>query len=53
MGVILDVPNGKTRFAPGERVGVILDVPNGKNDGEVLGIKYFNCRPNKAWAICT
>jgi CAP-Gly domain len=36
---------GQTKFADGEWIGVELDQPEGKNDGSVIGVKYFECRP--------
>ncbi|OQR93350.1 glycoside hydrolase [Achlya hypogyna] len=37
---------GTTEFAQGDWVGVELDGPDGKNDGEINGVRYFQCEPN-------
>ncbi|EQC39059.1 hypothetical protein SDRG_03267 [Saprolegnia diclina VS20] len=37
---------GTTEFAQGDWVGVELDAPEGKNDGEINGVRYFQCEPN-------
>lgn len=34
---------GETEFATGEWAGVELDYPDGKNNGEICGVKYFDC----------
>ncbi|XP_063675650.1 CAP-Gly domain-containing linker protein 1-like isoform X31 [Bolinopsis microptera] len=36
---------GEPQFASGIWVGVELDTENGKNDGEVKGVRYFQCEP--------
>lgn len=36
---------GPTQFAAGQWVGVELDTAEGKNDGNVQGVKYFDCKP--------
>jgi dynactin 1 len=36
---------GQTKFADGEWIGVELDTAEGKNDGSVIGVQYFECRP--------
>ena len=36
---------GEPQFANGIWVGVELDTENGKNDGEVKGVRYFQCQP--------
>ncbi|KAL5265794.1 hypothetical protein ACHWQZ_G006482 [Mnemiopsis leidyi] len=36
---------GEPQFAKGMWVGVELDTEQGKNDGEVKGVRYFQCRP--------
>ena len=36
---------GEPQFAKGVWVGVELDTEQGKNDGEVKGVRYFQCKP--------
>lgn len=36
---------GQTKFAPGDWIGIELSSPNGKNNGQVGGVKYFECQP--------
>ena len=37
---------GEPQFAKGMWVGVELDTDQGKNNGEVKGVRYFECKPN-------
>ena len=57
LGAIVDVTAGQggrgvvrfcgaTSFAAGKWVGVELNEPKGKNDGTVLGVRYFTCKPS-------
>mmetsp|Transcript_17903 Transcript_17903/g.38376 ORF Transcript_17903/g.38376 Transcript_17903/m.38376 type:complete len:348 (-) Transcript_17903:267-1310(-) len=36
---------GPTQFANGEWIGAELDEATGKNDGQVQGVRYFDCKP--------
>eukprot|EP00928_Gymnodinium_smaydae_P030298 TRINITY_DN22573_c0_g1_i1.p1 TRINITY_DN22573_c0_g1~~TRINITY_DN22573_c0_g1_i1.p1 ORF type:complete len:120 (-),score=34.38 TRINITY_DN22573_c0_g1_i1:1-360(-) len=36
---------GATEFSAGVWIGVALSEPAGKNDGEVKGVRYFQCPP--------
>jgi dynactin 1 len=37
---------GPTSFSSGKWVGIELNEPKGKNDGSVMGVSYFTCKPN-------
>ena len=37
---------GTTEFASGIWAGIELEEKNGKNDGNVAGIRYFQCKQN-------
>jgi dynactin 1 len=54
LGAIVEIPAGRgvvrfcgaTSFSAGKWVGIELLVPQGKNDGTVMGVTYFTCKPN-------
>jgi dynactin 1 len=54
LGAIVEIPTGRgvvrfcgaASFAPGKWIGIELTEPKGKNDGTVMAITYFNCKPN-------
>lgn len=53
-GALVEVPAGRgnirfigaTQFSSGKWVGIELSEPKGKNDGSVMGVSYFSCKPN-------
>ncbi|KAI8069480.1 hypothetical protein BC940DRAFT_318326 [Gongronella butleri] len=42
---------GETQFKPGIWAGIELDDDIGKNDGEVKGVRYFQCPPQRGLFI--
>jgi dynactin 1 len=54
LGAAVEIPAGRgvvrfigaTSFSAGKWVGIELPDAKGKNDGTVMGITYFNCKPN-------
>jgi len=54
LGALVEIPAGRgvvrfcgaTSFSQGRWVGIELPEPKGKNDGTVMGVTYFNCKPN-------